>query len=264
MHSPSTVANALALRSEGLGATRIAGLTGVPVATVQNWLAGKLPKHSRVPRPKGEEVRSCETCGHGAHVFHELPPEYVYLLGLYLGDGCISAHPKQVFRLRVFLDLQHPRIIEDCVAAMRTVLPDNKVHCLNRSGNFIKRNLPSNVEVSSFSKSWPCFFPQHGPGKKHERRIALTDWQIDLVSHSPDQLLRGLIHSDGSRFQNTGRGTWSWPRYSFDNKSSDIRDIFCLGCEYLGVHWTLSKPNTIYVSRKADVARLDEFIGPKA
>ena len=26
------------------------------------------------------------------------------------------------------------------------------------------------VEVSSFSKHWPCLFPQHGPGRKHERR----------------------------------------------------------------------------------------------
>jgi hypothetical protein len=30
----------------------------------------------------------------------------------------------------------------------------------------------------------------------------------------------------------------------------------------LGLRWTESK-NTIYVSRKADVARMDEFIGPK-
>jgi hypothetical protein len=28
------------------------------------------------------------------HRFDELPPAYVYLLGLYLGDGCISGHPR--------------------------------------------------------------------------------------------------------------------------------------------------------------------------
>ena len=28
-------------------------------------------------------------------------------------------------------------------------------------------------------KHWPCLFPQHGPGRKHERPIVLEDWQRD-------------------------------------------------------------------------------------
>lgn len=31
----------------------------------------------------------------------------------------------------------------------------------------------------------------------------------------------------------------------------------------MGIHWTTSGERTIYVSRKDDVARLDQFIGPK-
>lgn len=61
---------------------------------------------------------------------------------------------------------------------------------------------------------------------------------------------------------NTGRGNWSCPRYSFSNRSEDIRGIFCHACDQLAVHWTRSGER-IYVSRKADVARLDDFIGPK-
>jgi hypothetical protein len=76
-------------------------------------------------------------------------------------------------------------------------------------------------------------------------------------------LLRGLIHSDGCRFMNTGRGGWRHPRYAFSNRSAHIRGIFCMACQRLGLHWTRA-PYTIYVSRKADVARLDEFVGPKA
>jgi hypothetical protein len=76
-------------------------------------------------------------------------------------------------------------------------------------------------------------------------------------------LLRGLIHSDGSRFINTGRGGWSCPRYVFNNASADIREIFCAACDLLGLRWTTA-PRAVYVSRKADVARLDEFVGPKA
>ena len=61
---------------------------------------------------------------------------------------------------------------------------------------------------------------------------------------------------------NTGRN-WRHARYSFSNNSTDIRRIFTDACDALGVHWTTA-PSTVYVSRKHDVARLDEFIGPKA
>jgi hypothetical protein len=104
--------------------------------------------------------------------------------------------------------------------------------------------------------------PQHGPGKKHDRPIVLAPWQVALVDRDPEQLLRGLIHSDGCRFINTGT-SWRNPRYSFSNRSADIRGIFCNACARLGLRWS-SSPHTVYVSRKADVAVLDQFIGPKA
>jgi hypothetical protein len=95
------------------------------------------------------------------------------------------------------------------------------------------------------------------------RPIELVEWQRDLVGLWPKALLRGLIHSDGCRFINTGRAGWRHPRYSFSNVSDDIRRIFCHACDLLDLHWT-EAPRTIYVSRKVDVARMDEFIGPKA
>jgi hypothetical protein len=183
------------------------------------------------------------------------------LLGLYLGDGCVSAHRRNVFRLRVFLDLCYPKIIDECEAAMRAVVPRSKVHRLERMSTYVERDEPSHVEVSSFSKAWPCVLPQHGPGMKHQRRIVLSDWQQGLVQRHPGLLLRGLIHSDGCRFINTGTN-WTCPRYSFSNKSDDIRRIFCDACDLMGLRYTFA-PRTIYISRKADVARLDEFIGPK-
>jgi hypothetical protein len=176
-------------------------------------------------------------------------------LGLYLGDGCIATHPRNVYRLRIFLDMKYPGIIDECAAAMAAVAPANRVHRLTRRYN--------DVEVSSFSKSWPCWLPQHGPGKKHHRSIALLMWQQELVDRWPEYLLRGLIHSDGCRFQNTGRGGWSHPRYSFSNLSADIKAIFCDACDRLGLRWTRAGSTTIYVSRKADVAVLDRYVGPK-
>jgi hypothetical protein len=173
---------------------------------------------------------------------------------LYLGDGCLSAHRRDVFKLRISLDARYPEIINECQDAMRAVMPRSRVNRVHFGTWF---------EVYSYSKAWPCLFPQHGPGKKHERRIVLLPWQWRLVSERPDLLLRGLLHSDGCRFQSTGRGGWSHPRYAFSNVSRDIRAIFCAACELLGLRWTASADRTIYVSRKADVALLDLFVGPK-
>jgi hypothetical protein len=71
-----------------------------------------------------------------------------------------------------------------------------------------------------------------------------------------------LIQSDGCRFMNTGTN-WKHPRYAFSNLSKDIQRIFSDACDLLGLHWTRAGHKTIYVSRKADVAVLDRFVGPK-
>jgi hypothetical protein len=244
MYSRATVADALDLAGEGRSALEISRALGISRRTVGAWLAGGTPRTFGRP--------SCERCNGPEHRFDALPRTYAYLLGLYLGDGCISTHARSVFRLRIVLDVKYPGIIDTTAAAMREI----------RRGPALTLRRPKNcVEVSSYWRAWPCLFPQHGPGKKHERPIALSGWQQVLVERWPDQLIRGLIESDGYRYQNTGR-SWTCPRYGFDNKSPDIRSIFCHGCDLLGLHWTTAK-STIYVSRKADVAVLDSFIGPK-
>ena len=105
--------------------------------------------------------------------------------------------------------------------------------------------------------------PATRPRQKHEREIKLVAWQQALVRRHARSLLRGLIHSDGCRFINTLRGGWTCPRYVFNNKSEDILRIFAEACSLLGLRPTFA-PRTVYVSRKADVAVLDGFIGPKA
>ncbi|MET0897042.1 MAG: hypothetical protein ABWY45_03915 [Mycobacterium sp.] len=52
-------------------------------------------------------------------------------------------------------------------------------------------------------------------------------------------------------------------RYHFTNHSVDIRALFCWALDLLGIHWTQNSRYMIAVYRKADTARLDEFIGPK-
>jgi hypothetical protein len=256
MRSREQVEAVLTMGRGGACVADIARATGVPRSTARGWLAGVVPASAR------PAARSCSRCGAPAHDVSDVAREYLYLLGIYLGDGCISAHPRDVFRLRITLDARYPLIIEECCAAIGAVAPGRRIGRVSRTGGFPNSAPGSNIEVGAYSKTWPCLFPQHGAGRKHERRIELAPWQTALVDEHPDQILRGLIHSDGCRFINTGR-RWRYPRYSFSNRSEDIRGIFSYACDRFGVRWTLA-PHTVYVSRIEDVARLDEVIGPKA
>lgn len=242
MHEQRDLERVLTLGGRGYTASAIARETGIPRSTVRDWPTGLVPRC-----PHGTN-RSCgET-----HVLSELPPVYLYLLGLYLGDGCSSTSPGRVPKLRIALDARYPEIALEAKWAIGRIRGVDGYGLL-RPCNYI--------EVYSYWKHWPCLLPQPGPGKKHERPIVLADWQQQLAAKWPWELARGLVHSDGCRFLNRCRG-WSAPRYSFKQTLSDIRAIFCSACDQLGVRCTEAN-DTIYVSRKADVAVLDRYIGPK-
>jgi hypothetical protein len=53
------------------------------------------------------------------------------------------------------------------------------------------------------------------------------------------------------------------PRYHFTNESDDIRALFGRACDRMGIDWRQNNRNTFSVARRARVARLDEFVGPK-
>jgi hypothetical protein len=180
------------------------------------------------------------------------PGAYTYLLGLYLGDGCLAAHPRDVYRLRSNCASAYPELIRRCEQAVTEVLPV-KVNKVRRQGCF---------EVYSYSKHWPCLFPQHGPGRKHERKIELTGRQQELVDLDPRPLVRGLLHSDGCRVLNWVNGT-PYPRYHFSSASDDIRAIFGRACDALGIEWRPHNRRNLSVARRDSVALLDAFVGPK-
>jgi hypothetical protein len=119
------------------------------------------------------------------------------------------------------------------------------------------------VEIRSYSKTWPRLFPQHGPGRKHKRKIELVPWQRAIVEVHPKELLRGLIHSDGCRVINRVNGT-DYPRYFFSQVSDDIRRIFCETCDLLDIQHRLNRWDSVSIARAPSVALMDSFIGPKA
>ncbi len=178
---------------------------------------------------------------------------------MYLGDGSIASHRRGVKRLVITLDRAYPVIIDECAAAMALVVPMNKV-------TVIPMTTCKADNVTAYSKHWPCLFPQHGPGLKHKRDIVLTAWQREIIDQYPWRFLRGLVHSDGCRVMNPAvhpHRTYWYTRYSFSNRSGQIRDLFVEYCGKVGVECRQSNWWEISVSKRDSVALMDRHIGPK-
>ena len=182
----------------------------------------------------------------------DLTGAYVYLLGLYLGDGMLSIGRRNVWRLRITLDRRYPGIVAEAGAAISTLTR-------SRVGHVAK---PGCVDVNAYWKHWSCVFPQHGPGPKHERSIRLLPWQVSAIEVDPRPLIRGLVHSDGCRCINRVKGH-EYPRYFFSNLSAEIRELFAWACSLIDVESRPDGARNISVARRDSVAILDSFVGPK-
>jgi len=254
MRSGEDVARVRELAGWGLNHSQIARLTGVSRAAIRDWLR---PESNRLVTP------TCAVCGHPPHTFDGLPGrEYAYLLGIYLGDGMLSPiKNKRCFKLRVFMDSRYPGIIAEVVDAMSIVMPQSLAA--------IQRHPRHNVvEIHSHSNAWPCFFPQHGPGRKHERKIELAPWQEAIVEREPQQFIRGLIHSDGCRVMNrvvVNGKHYAYSRYLFTQVSKDIQGLFCRALDQLGIEYGFCRRGKdVTIHRRESVERLDAFVGPKS
>jgi hypothetical protein len=258
MRSTDDVHHVFRLAKEGRSRAEIARRVGVARATVRDWLdAGEAAVLAR-PMRVGRATRApCEGRCRPTDGIDE--PAYAYLLGQYLGDGCISQIGRG-YRLRVFCCDAYPRIMTETADSMRRVRPESTVRYIARVGC---------TEVYATWFHWPCWFPQHGEGMKHQRPIVLERWQaaIALDTH-PDLFVRGLIHSDGCRFVNHVRSAngrpYAYTRYSFSNTSADIRGLFVEACTRLGIECRRMNRYNISVARRASVTRLDEIVGPKS
>jgi len=244
VHSSTTHDAALALIATGVNDCEIARRLGIPRTTVRDWRA---PRYERKPR------EFCWRCWSSTRSVIFTPSDYAELLGLYLGDGHISRLARTQ-RLRVFLDSRHSTIVEETDALLCRCFPANRVGRVHPAG---KRMVVLWLHHGHLS----CLFPQHGPGKKHERRIALESWQVDLVRAAPWALLRGLIRSDGCVFINR-TGKYAYLSYCFDNHSEDIRNLFVETCGTVGVDCRPAG-TSVRIYRRASVALMAEHVGGK-
>ncbi|MFF5172179.1 transcriptional regulator [Micromonospora sp. NPDC000089] len=249
MHPPEIRAHARRLYLDGASVADAARGVGLSYRTVWHWCRDR-------PEPvvHGSALR-CFRCRQDID-YPTDPAAYSYLLGLYLGDGHLVTSAR-VPVLRISCSNVWPGLISACDAAMRSVLA-TKVQHVQQQGC---------VSVQSYANHWPCLFPQHGPGKKHERSIALAAWQREIVERHPGDFLRGLFHSDGCRFANRvkvrGKG-YVYPRYMFTNESADIMGLCQWALDLLGIAWRMNRRNSLSVARREAVAALDRHVGPKS
>src|SRR5437588_12677188 len=99
------VTTVAALIAAGLNDCEVSRRTGIPRSTIRDWRRHQRSKPSDVLRPS-----SCPRCD-------GLPlswPWYAYLLGMCLGDGCLSEAKRSVYKLRITLDKRYPDIIREC------------------------------------------------------------------------------------------------------------------------------------------------------
>jgi len=236
---------------------KISRITGINRATIRDCIN----KYGSVAGLEKYRQENVEIVGESSLVVElkkqddpeNLHQHYAYLFGLYLGDGCISKM-NRVHRLRIALDMKYPDIIQSAVDVLETLFPDNQIGIVDCIGC---------VNVSLYHKYLPQIFPQDGDGKKHDRDIILEDWQQYIVDDYPLEFFRGLYHSDGSRSQNIVNGK-NYPRYMFSNYSDDIRKLFTDTTEKLGLSWTTANARNVAISRREDVAWLDEHVGEKS
>lgn len=237
------------LLGKGLSDYQIARRTGASRSSVQRWRVRGLPAQ-RDSRPAAWRPSD--------------PASYSYLLGVYLGDGYVAKASHSPV-LEISLDARYPGIAEECSKAISRVLGVRARTSQRRTASG-----GQSIRVTAGSQLWPVVFPQHGPGKKHKRKIALEEWQQEIVDRHPRRFLRGLLHADGSRSVNRfsvdlkrGPRQYAYVRYFFTNLSVDIQGLFCASCDKLGIRWTRSSARNISVAERRSVALLDCFVGPK-
>lgn len=147
------------------------------------------------------------------------------------------------------------------------MFPNNIIYVKNR---LLRKHKSNCSDILLHRVFLPEYFPQHGSGKKHQRKIELVEWQKDIITEYPKDFLKGLMYTDGCRLKTRNV-------YEFSNKSLDIINLCFEAGSSLGLFPKINskfQKNKVtgkterdgyYVrfGKKKDVFFMDEFIGYK-
>ncbi|MCK9428553.1 MAG: LAGLIDADG family homing endonuclease [Candidatus Omnitrophica bacterium] len=259
MYNKSVINLAKKMKLNGSSISEISRKICASRSAIKEWVT-----QSKRYTPKNifYNITTFESFTNNMAKFEEYRKSYYYLLGQYLGDGCISLMKnKRTYELRIMCADSHPMIIEEVKKSLNIVFPYNKIQDVKR---------PGCRSIGIYCSALPQIFPHTGKGKKHNRIIKLIDWQLNYLESNKIYLLKGLFHSDGSYYYSKATNNY---HYNFTNCSLDIHNIFQNCLESLNIRYTFNKrkckkilPNDIYLTiiyRKSEVDKLFELIGPK-
>lgn len=199
---------------------------------------------------------------------------YSYLLGFYLGDGHLAYDRKRKSRSYTFVitnhiefDVMNQRIKDN----IKCLFPNKEIATYQKCSQDRKSN---GIDIKVTGICLNLLFP-HGDGRKHTRKIELTDWQNKLTEKYPQEFIKGLIESDGCRFAPRKKQCPTYIIYQFSNCSIDIHKILQNIATRIGLKFTFrtvirekSAKNrapsywTCFNDRES-FKILESFIGPK-
>lgn len=223
----------------------------IPRATILYWLKSNILNNFQIK----EEINQSTIDSIYEHISLN-KKEYSFILGLYLGDGCITENGRNntSYKLRIAQDNKYPKVI-NIIQSQLSEFFGKECKLVDCKGC---------THITIYDKYLPHYFPQHGKGFKHDRNVKLTQFQIENIDHR--ELMKGLWLSDGS-FYLAKNGKYEYERYNFTNKSLDIIELFekCLKLEDVTYSKRI-KPNniwTIEVQNKIGVNKLKPIFETK-
>ena len=153
VHPPQVKEQALELIAAGLNDCAVARRAGIPRTTIRDW---RRAPYSRRPEIAGE---ACPRCWRAAKPMRFSAADYAELLAIYLGDGCISVHPRTQ-RLRIHLDTRYPVINREITQLLRRCFPGNSIGAITPSRSAWSGRSDSWMVLSIYSSHLACLF--HG------------------------------------------------------------------------------------------------------
>ena len=118
VHRDAIRRQAEGLIASGLTDADVAQRLGIPRTTVRDWRRPRYVRHSVDAR--------CHRCWRLTRPMRFTRTDYAELLGLYLGDGHITAAGRTQ-RLRIFLDARYAKVVDETEALLKRCLPRNRV-----------------------------------------------------------------------------------------------------------------------------------------
>lgn len=243
--------------SSGMSIKDISEKMKINRSTISNWVCGatgvsytsKVKHYSKLPN-EYDPVKFMQSLNPSITNEHR-NNVYSYILGLYLGDGCINKFARTK-RLNVSCDEKYPEL-NNHISNMFEYLFGSPVKIIHKKNSKC-------IDICYSNCNLGLLFPQDGKGKKHDRCIYLTEWQRGIINFK--FLLVGLFHSDGCFYK---RPNWNKYYYSFVNKSPDIINIFSECLTHFNIHHGIvDRKGCIFnINVYRDSDKLKELIGTK-